>query len=864
MFLLKRLVPSVTLATAMMVMPTIAQEGEDTIVVRGTLIPDEKKSTSEISSLLDADDFERAGDSDIAAALRRVTGLSIQGGRFVVIRGLNERYSSATLNGLPLPSPEPLRRAAPLDLFPTSVIESTLVQKTFSPQFSGEFGGGVVELRSKSIPDEDFLEIGLGLSANTVTSLRNGLFHEGSDTDVFGFDDGLRDLPGEASLLFGTNNLSPAEQNLVDTSFEQQKTLLITQEDVPVNGSGSISFGKRFYSDGGFSLGTVFYAGYANDWQIREGERQRLDGVNGSDTEFAQTRQEVSISALSSTGLEFNADHSLQLTGLLVRKSLKRSEIATEEFFGDDRTFLRENTDFVERELWQGQLTGQHAFPDLSDLSVDWKLSYGEATRDAPYERRTGFRLDDLSGDFLFTTEEGINSITFRDLLDENFASGIDFKLPFDAFSTPVEFSFGAAYTDTQRTSSVRDFEFRGIFPPEIVGSRADLIFSDEVLGLESPRVRFVSNGGQPDNFEGSLEVMAGYAAADIELGPFVRLAVGARFEDSTQETLTFTTDNPENIAIFPAIEEDYLLPAVTLTWNPVGNFQVRGGFSQTITRPQFRELSPSIFEDPDNDVRNTGNPFLQNTEIDNFDVRAEWYFDRGEFVTLGLFYKDMTNPIEDIIFALGETPTTTYVNAPAAELYGAEFEFEKNFYLDELFGDNWLTSGNTLIFKTNYTYSKGEVSDDGSATLADTSSQRVDPLTIDANAFIEDGSRLTGLSEHLFNLQIGIETPSEASVALVTNYASERTLFRAERVSDGFLNPVVEEPPITLDFIINQPIEIREGQYDLTVKVQNLLNDDFDAFYEGRDTVGAVSADAPFLNYDLGRTVSFGVKRRF
>lgn len=858
-----KLVPSSALALALWAVPAAAQDDgtNDVIVVRGAFIPDEKKSTSEISSLLDAEDFERAGDSDIAAALRRVTGLSIQDGRFVVVRGLNERYSSATLNGLPLPSPEPLRRAAPLDLFPTSVIESTLVQKTFSPQYSGEFGGGLVELRSKSIPNEDFMEVSLGFSVNDETTMQSGLFYEGSNTDIFGFDDGLRDIPtGALALLAGS--VDSDTQNAIDTSFDQRDTLLIQTDDAPANGSGSLALGKRFYSEGDMEIGTVLYVGYGNDWETRDGERFRLEGVNSAGTDFFQTRQEVTVSGMSSTGIDFNSDHSVQATGLLVRKSLKSAEISTT--VADENEFLQERTDFIERQLWQGQLTGQHLFAGLSDLEMGWKLSYGEAERDQPYNRQTSFRFDESAGEYGFTTEGRRSYIEFNYLKDENLAGGLDFVLPLD-FDMPVELKFGGSYADNTRATERRFFFFDGDFPTEIQNSRADLIYSDEVLGLTSPNVRYFQSALEPDNFEGNLEVLGAYAGADFELGETMRAALGVRFEDSTQETETFLSRSPADIDSFAPIEEEYFLPSVTLTWNPVGNFQLRGAYSETITRPQFRELSPSIFTDPDTDVNYAGNPFLVNTEITSFDARAEWYFNRGEFATIGVFYKDMANPIEEAVVSEGEAVRTTFINAPSAELFGAEAEFEKNFDLVEFFGSNALTDGNTLVFKTNYTFTSGEVSDDGTITVANRSGQGVTAEVRDAASNILDGSRLAGLSEHLFNLQAGIETSSDAKITLAVNYASERTLIRGEAVSAGrFLPSVVEQPPIMVDFIIDQPLSLfGQDGFKMTLKIQNLLNEKFDAFYED-DGTSILDGEQNFQTYDRGRTLSMGLKKSF
>ena len=179
-----------------------SDEDREVITVRYQYVPDDKRVTSEVSSFLDADDIAITGDSDIASALGRITGLSVSDGRFVIVRGLNERYSNTLINGSPLASPEPFRRAVPLDLFPTSLIENVLVQKTFSPQFPGEFGGGLLEIKTSSLPAESFLELSFSAAANTATSFTDGLTYDGGDQDWLGFDDGTREWPSQFVDIF--------------------------------------------------------------------------------------------------------------------------------------------------------------------------------------------------------------------------------------------------------------------------------------------------------------------------------------------------------------------------------------------------------------------------------------------------------------------------------------------------------------------------------------------------------------------------------------------------------------------------------------------------------------------------------------
>ncbi|WP_306253961.1 TonB-dependent receptor domain-containing protein [Parvularcula sp. IMCC14364] len=877
------LAPSALLATAMLVASGAAVAQDDVIIVRGQNIPDEKKATSEISSVLDGEDFIRTGDSDIADALRRVTGLSIEGGKFVIVRGLNSRYSSATLNGSKLPSPEPLKRTAPLDLFPTSVLDGSLVQKTFSPQYSGEFGGGVVELRSKSIPNEDFLEVGVSFSANTETTFASGLFHDGGDADFLGYDDGLRDLPSEVRTFLAQN---PGERDLsipARQSFDQFDTLLISEDSAPLNGSGNIAFGKVFDTDGNYELGTVFYLGYGNEWTTRNGTRVRPETFNQTGgfldltedvTEYVSTAQDITVSALSSTGLEWGLNNELNFTGLVVRKTTKESQISSGvRDQGQDR-FLEENTSFTEREILQFQTNGSHVlfsesvFNDGSGIEFDWRAAYGEGRREAPYERQTSFEIVGQNTDFTFSNNDSDNFINFGTIDDTSLSFGADFLIPFDLDGRAFDVIFGAAYDLTERDAQRRDFTFVGSFPQEVLSSRADLIFSDEILGTTGPVVRLQSTAQQPDNFEGLLQVTAAYAGADIELGEYLRAAIGGRYEESKQKTETFATIDPTGTrTLNPLLETDYFLPAVTLTWIPpftettdlFGNadIQLRVGYSETITRPQFRELTTVRFDDPETDIPYLGNQFLVNTEIKNYDARLEMYFARGEFATLGFFFKEFEKPIEDFFSTQGDVSVQSFFNAPSAELWGVEFELEKNFDLAELFDTPWAV-GKDLVFKTNYTYSDSEVDNTGTVIRSVASPNGIVASEDPANAFISDGSRLVGQSDHLFNLQLGVENNDTGSKATVlANYSSDRILYRGE----GSLPEITEEPPITIDLVINQDLALFGSDYNLGVKVQNIFNDDYNAV---RETLNSTVSDVDFEQYELGRTFSVSLKREF
>ncbi|MCQ8185051.1 TonB-dependent receptor domain-containing protein [Parvularcula maris] len=912
------LVPSALLAIAMfsIAVPAAAQDSvaetavdeEDTadtdtdsgdvIVVRGAFVPDEKRSTSEISSLLDAEDFVRTGDADIAGALRRITGISISGGKFPVARGLNERYASTTINGVPLPSPEPLRRAAPLDLIPTRILSGTTAQKTFSPQFSGEFGGAAIDLQTVGVPDEGFFVARGSLSIDTESNFREGLFFEGSDTDRFGFDDGLRDLPDLAAAAAAGEDFDPIA---VSQSFNHSETALITTDDIPINGGGSFTGGTVFVDNSDVRVGGTIYAGYNNQWQRRDAIEDRSDegnaGQNDADAErYEETRQEVSINALGTLGVEIGSDHEIGLTSFLLRSSLKRARLGsiTDEDEINDAPGIREFTDFVERQVWQSQLNGEHFFPALADLTAKWRVSYGEASRDAPYERTltrvpNEVTYTDGSGVeqtrvfnqvFIVPTAPTFNEINFSTLDDTNFYAAADFELPFTLGEREIKLGFGASYADTERETARQTFflggapsnpdfaDFADVIEPFVLGARTDVLFDDEIFELGLFQFAPFLSLAFPDSSEASLEVISGYGLVDFELNDYLRFSAGVRYEDGEETATAFQTGSAA--VIEEVIDEDFLLPAVTVTWNPLGNLQLRAGFSQTIARPQFRELVPTVFTDPEFSVEIVGNPFLENSELDNFDVRGEYYFRNGEFITLGAFYKDIENPIERA-FVPAEGDITTFVNAPAAQIWGIEFEFEKRFDLID-WGDlpNFVAD-KTLILNTNYTFSQSEldVSDDDQIIVP--SGLTLGSATFDAVSVLDTDRSLVGQSDHLFNFQLGLENPdTNFRATLLLNFASDRILFGEEPTAGGGALPsVIEDVPTELDFVFGRNFEVFDRTLDVGFSVRNILGEEFNAFRDfGPDAIADDNPFAdgvvPFLAYDRGRIFNASLSVEF
>lgn len=839
--------------------PTIVDE----IVVRGVNIPDEKRATSEISAVLDRADFQVQGDFDAAEALRRVTGLSLVRGKYVYVRGLGDRYSSALLNGSPLPSPEPLSRVVPLDLFPTSTLSGALVQKTYSPQYPGDFGGGLIELRTRAVPDETYFQIGLETSADTATTFQNGLLYDGGGRDWLGFDDGTRNFPAPLAAAFArgqritTLNFADDELEAIGDSFVNTPLWVITENTVPQNFGLDIEFGtSREFGD--VTLGLIAAGGYDNSWQTKEGLQQTADFGAGAltiqnDFSFASTQNDVTIYGLVGIGAEIGSAHEIKLTNLYIHASTKEARVQQGFSFTDGQPIRRDYLQWFERQLNWSQIEGSSVF---GDLALDWRAAYAESFRDSPYERFVQYESLDGGATFQYDDNQGRNLTTFSKVEDRQYGGGLNLGYSLDVFQSLV-LKAGFDYSKTERNSQQRDFRFveAGALSPEQLRSRIDFILDPSNIDPLLLVLQEVTGGFADPIYDGDLEIKAGFGGVDVELTPYLRIAAGARYEDSTQ-IVDSTGFYPEdrNAIVESTIQSDYILPAATATWTFADDLQLRLGYSQTIGRPQFRELSAAQFTDVETDRIFFGNPFLRNTEFRNYDARLEYYFGREQYVTIGGFYKSIRNPVEESVVTQGDTVIFTFVNAPKATLFGAEFEFEKRFELSEWkLGDGFLgafAADKVLLFKTNYTYSQSELAIDP----ADTVIQR-NGTVLPADQILDDGRPLQGQSKHLANLQIGytnVETGAKAT--LLFNFASKRI----RTVGLEALPDQIEAPPVTLDYTYIRPIEIGGRDLELSFAVSNILGEDQETF----QAVGGNRADID--TYGLGRTLSVGIKHKF
>ncbi|MBO6769187.1 MAG: TonB-dependent receptor [Erythrobacter sp.] len=839
------------------------------IVVTGRRRQDVTRASSQVVSVLDSASIARTGEGDIAGALTRVTGLSTVGNGLVFVRGLGDRYSLALLNGLPLPSPQPLSRVVPLDIFPTSIIASSLVQKTYSANFPGEFGGGVINLTTRAVPDESFIKISAGISGDSETNFGTGYTYYGSSYDWFGFDDGRR-------------TTRPALQNYLDSgvpisdpSVDQRSILLElgdpnlillqSTDNLPANWSTGVTAGTSFdvFSDGRF--GIIATASLSNKWRNRFITRQTA--VNSDldlDTDFRQftTDQRILANAMLGFGLEVG-EHRFRIVNLFIRDSLKRASLAEGTDFQNDDTDQVQDTAWYERQLFDTQFTGELEF---GDLSIDLRGGYAQTQREAPYEweftyTRTNNANDPLGNVFLNTLDpqRGGAVVAFSDLTEDLYYGGVDLSYQLADW---LGVTVGGAYTDTERLSSRREFDIRasGGYPDVFGAFRPDNLLGDSLIELGyDPAAQdaagigpftytiFDTTGSDPA-FAAGLEILAGYVQTRIEPTLGVSLDVGVRYEDATQEVIPLGLDGaPSGSGNTTLLENDYFLPGATLTWEVTDSLQLRLNASKTIARPQFRELIFQTYFDPETNRQFNGNPSLVDSELTNYEARLEYYWGSGSKASVAGFYKDIENPIEIFSSFSDNNQISGFANAPSAQLYGAEVELQWNKDLYNL-GDWW--ESKRLVAIANYTYTNSEL-EVGSGDIA-----RVFPFADQpATNFFRDGVPLTGQSDHLVNLQLGIEDLDKISQAtFLLSYASERVTSRGTAA----LPDIIEDPGLRLDFVVRQGFELSGTDLELKLEARNLTGrDHFEFQTNGTNRIEINS-------YDVGRSFAVSLSAEF
>lgn len=808
-------------------------------------VMEERKNQAFVADILGAEQISRTGDSDAAAALRRVTGLTLVDGKFIYVRGLGERYSSTQLNGASVPSPDPTRTVIPLDLFPAPIIESLSVQKSYSPSMPAHFGGGNVDIRLKTIPTDFVFTMGGNIGGNS-NNFDDGLTYNGGDNDWRGQDDGTRAAPQALMNLWKNHQplseLSQAENSVIASELNRDYDPVAESIDPDVG--LDIALGDRFESDNGeYRWGYLASISYDNEWLVTDQYegldfRENTDGswslVRGFD-QVTTTEHAVKWSGMLNFGLEYNRDHRLDYSLIVLRDTsdeVKDKYGNTNNVLLSDGLRVRDNeVNYEEREMIANQLRGTHNFPGFWNIGLDWKYSDARSNRYAPGNISTRYILADENEDGAFdiVNESSLRKATtstrytFQDLNDSVENYGFNLSLPLYFKGLEVELKTGADFVKKSRDSFGRrvDVNTLAFDDIDLSGNQLNTILTDDVIlnhPLRGSEVIIRDTSVDGDDYLSAQLIDAYYAEADVFIDNTWRISGGFRWEDYRQvvapldpATGQFVIPNePTAVDLSElAFQEDELYSALALTYIMDDEVQFRLSYGETTVRPDIREVAQSTFLDPLTGYPIRGTSGIETTDIKNYDLRWEWYMPTGENLSVGLFYKDMINPIESVQSPGQDGPPLIVIaNADDGEIFGIEVEFMKDFaFMGDFLGMN----GNDFFLSGNVTLSDSEIN---------INTQRVVEQTKVSAAITNPTRRMTGHSEYVVNLNLGYDAPNgNHSVTLAYNVFGDRIIIPGIEGQDD----KYEQPFHSLDLVYTY-----FPSYSSTVKfkVQNLLDE--------------------------------------
>jgi outer membrane receptor protein involved in Fe transport len=801
-----------TFAEGITVEATAEEASEEALLV-------ERKQAAQISDSIGTEEIGKTTGSDAAGVLKRVTGISLQDDRFVYVRGLGDRYSNTTVNGSKVPSTEFEKKVVPLNLFPTSLLDRISVSKSYTADKPGDFAAGFVDLRTLEFPDQQRLSVSLSASHNSATT-GEPFFEYQDGLDFMG--DGGHALPGSvpSDPIFPRTNFNP--DGFTSQEIEAFGEALIGAWSPERGGSAPYDQGyKLSYGNTFGRLGMVVSANYENDYETRI-EEQNVYSLSGGQlvplNTFALDVSEETVrqSVLASFAYRWSDNSHVKLRTLLTDLSSSEGRLQ-EGFFDDLNANLRDQrVSYLNQEIVNVQLSGEHFLPGAFRLGslFEWRGSITEAATEE--NRREVIYEQESSGDFFLTDFGQSGFMYFNDLEDSLTDGGADWTTFLGGGSAHGSVKAGVAYTHNERDFDGRRlrFDHRNTFGVDL-RLLPEKLFTEENIG----RAFILQEITRPtDTYDGDHEVMAAYTQADLGWGRW-RLIGGVRAEDSRIEVLTINRANPTAPPDLTEVDDTDVLPAVNLVYQLNGDTNLRFAVSQTVNRPEFRELAPFSFVHVVGGFEVIGNPELTSATIRSYDVRWEWFPAGGEVVAASVFLKDFEDPIESVQLA-GAQQFHTFTNAQGARNYGAEVEFRRN--LGSLWG---ALEDFTAILNYTYVDSKIEI-DPNQAALA---------LTNPTHP-------LTGQPDQVGNLMLEWDRPEWGTgLRLLFNHVGDKLYVGGTLgVPDVF-----EDARTTVDAVWSQELAFLARGLSLKLSGSNL---------SGEERVWSQGGEV-FRAYDPGRT---------
>ncbi len=766
-----------------------------------------QKNNASISDGISAETIKRSPDKNTGEVLKRVSGTSIQDNKFVVVRGLIDRYNVATINNAMLPSTEPDRRAFSFDIIPSSLIDNIMIYKTANPDLPGDFAGGVVQVSTKDVPSKNFFTIGAGASYNTISTGKD--FNPGylSKTDYLGFDDGSRELP----------NSFPSRKGFQGQDFEARaeysRLMKNTYGDrykgnaLP-NQSYNLSWGKRFDLKNSGVIGSILALTYRNSQALVEGVRSEFDNSNAAVNGAAYLYNDSTYKFTTSIGALYNISYKKGKTKIAFKNLFNRlfetSNLVRTgpQYYSSNAAVYAQGSETVVKTLYSTQLEGDHSMKNKSKLT--WNVNYALTLRDNPDYKFAPFIKAEEDADKAEVPYEVVLRDTYRFFanLEEHAVGGnANYSRPIKLFGDKAStIKLGVMSQYKYREFSARIFRYNkspySSFNNDLLTMPVKTIFQDANMYRDGFALEEITN--LTDKYDANSLLNAGYVMLDAHLTEKLRFAGGVRVE-----SFGFEVNTSDFSGLKVKAKKDYIdvLPSVNFTYSLNARSNLRLSASRTVSRPEFREVANFSFYDFVRNVQVRGNTKLERSQNSNVDLRYEIYPTNGEVISASVFVKHFNKPIEQYVDP-GSNPLNmmfSYFNAKYALNYGVEAEVKKR--LSFLGKQEWLED---LFVFANAALIRSTVNVDG------------------LDVAVADKDRpMQGQSPYVINAGLTYAGSGNTSASLLVNRVGQR--IEAVGNDPKGIPDIYENGRTILDLQISQKVLRKKGEVKLNIS--DLLN---------------------------------------
>jgi outer membrane receptor protein involved in Fe transport len=787
---------------------------------------DQQRTAVGVVNAITAEQISKSPDSDAAQAVQRVSGVTVQDNKNVSVRGLGERYTTTTLNGARVPSPEPEKRMVPLDMFPSGLLQSITTAKTFTPDRQGDFAGAMVDIKTREFPAQRTVSVQFTSGYSAGSSGARLISARGAGGESFAMATSKRELPSLVRSVgnFQGINLNRAEQNMLISEFRNAWTP--TTSTVPPNTSASVAVGGNDPIFGQH-IGYLFSGSYSFSTDLKDNQVRALAdrGNNPGDTRtidrfVGQTASHgVLWGGLTNLSTMLGESSRLSFNGMYNRTADNDARVETGQFENEGIPAKITRMQYIERAVHSGQLAGEH---QVGSQRLDWAVTSSGVRRDEP-DRSEFVQVISPSAAggpdvlrWLNTSNAGAVR-TFSALEEKSLEGKGDYSYTFSALDRDHTFKMGGLMRRTTRDADTRAYSISAPGAGDNITRLDPEQIFDGRFSKATDSVFLIAPLAQGGSYDAHDRIGAVYAMGEIGLTSRLRFIGGARYENDQLTVNAFST-----LGSPLSVKKDWsdILPSAALNYQFTDDQQLRMSVSRTLARPEYRELAPIKSRDVLNGDDVLGNNELQRTRVNNADVRWEYYPRSGELFSIGLFAKHFDHPIERVYQAAGSgTRTVFFTNAASATNYGIEVEARKN--LDFVGLDRFQAFSNVTVMESKINLGEN-------SRVSATNSSR----------------RMVGQAPYVVNAGLTyMTTGNGTSATLLFNRVGPRI----DAAGDVPLPDVVEQSRNSLDLSVRLPVA---GAFSARIDARNLL----DAPY--RMTQGTVTRE----EYRVGRIMQAGL----